>query len=203
MRPNPRVSEQYSGAFREIAQRIQASISRSSGKRKEPVVMYVAGGAAVQFYTGARVSHDVDASFSRKVLLPEDLEVSFRGVDGKARMLYFDRQYNETLGLLHDDAHADSRPLDIAGLDRSVLDVRLLSPVDIAVSKIARLEDHDKEDIRSLALEGLFSEKALRKRAAEALANYVGDDARARNSIDIACEIVRTALRPPKNRRKT
>lgn len=202
MRPNPRVSEEYVGAFREIARRIQASVIGSSRKRKDPVIMYVAGGAAVQFYTGARVSLDVDAAFSSRVLLPEDLDMSFRGPDGKARMLYFDRQYNETLGLLHDQAHADSRPLKIEGLNRSVLEVRLLSPVDIAVSKIARLEDHDKADIRSLAAEGLITEKALRQRATEALAGCVGDDARVRDSIDIACGIVRAAARTSKRRSK-
>lgn len=199
MRPHPRVPEPYVGAFREIARRIQASLSGSARKRKGPVAMYVAGGAAVQFYTGARISLDVDAAFSSRVLLPEDLEVAFRGLDGKARMLYFDRQYNETLGLLHEEAHADSRPLAIEGVDRSILDVRLLSPVDVAVSKIARLEDHDKTDIRALAAEGLITEKAMRQRATEALASYVGDDARVRNSIDIACGIVRAALRQSKN----
>lgn len=202
MRPDPRVSEEYIGAFREIAKRIQASIDSSSRKGKKPVVMYVAGGAAVQFYTGARISLDVDAAFSSRVLLPEDLDVSFRGSDGKARMLYFDRQYNETFGLLHDEAHADSRPLEIEGVNRSVLDLRLLLPIDIAVSKIARLEDHDKADIRALALEQLITGKALRQRATEALANYVGDDVRVRHSIDIACEIVRSASRPPKGRTK-
>ena len=202
MRPNPRVPEEYIGAFREIARRIQASISDSSRKRKASVVMYVAGGAAVQFYTGARISLDVDAAFSSRLLLPEDLDVAFRGSDGKARMLYFDRQYNETLGLLHDEAHADSRPLEIEGVDRSVLDVRLLSPVDVAVSKIARLQDYDQADIRALASEGLITEKALRLRATEALADYVGDVARARNSIEIACGIVREARQRATRRTK-
>lgn len=202
MRPNPRVPDEYISAFREIARRIEASLSGSSRKRKALVAMYVAGGAAVQFYTGGRISLDIDAAFSSRVLLPEDLDVAFRGPDGKARMLYFDRQYNETLGFLHEDAHADSRPLEIEGVDRSVLDVRLLSPVDIAVSKIARLEDHDRDDIRSLAAEGLITEKALRERAMQALAGYVGDEARVRNSIDIACGIVRAAARASRRRSK-
>ena len=55
--------------------------------------------------TGARVSEDVDAVFSKRVLFNEEIEVSYRDPDGRARLLYLDRNYNETLGLLHEDAH--------------------------------------------------------------------------------------------------
>ena len=72
----------------------------------------------------------------------------------------------------------------------------------VAVSKIARLEDYDQADIRALASEGLITEKALRLRATEALADYVGDVARARNSIEIACGIVREARQRATRRTK-
>lgn len=55
-------------------------------KRLLPIRMYVAGGAALHFYTGERTSKDIDASFSRRILLPEDLEVSYRDADGAARL---------------------------------------------------------------------------------------------------------------------
>lgn len=51
----------------------------------------------MHFYTGERVSQDIDAAFSRRIALPEDLEVAYRDADGAARMLYLDRQYNDTL----------------------------------------------------------------------------------------------------------
>ena len=90
--------------------------------------MYVAGGAALHLYTGQRLSDDIDASFSHRIALPDDLEVAYADADGAAKLLYFDRQYNDTLGLLHEDAYEDSQPLDLRIVDRNVLDVRLLSP---------------------------------------------------------------------------
>ena len=55
-------------------------------KRLLPIRMYVAGGAALHFYTGERTSKDIDASFSRRILLPEDLEVSCRDADADAEV---------------------------------------------------------------------------------------------------------------------
>lgn len=152
--------------------------------------MYVAGGAAMHFYTGERVSQDIDAVFSRRIALPEDLEVSYRDADGAARLLYFDRQYNDSFGLMHEDAHDDSVALELEGIDARILEVRLLSPLDLAVSKIGRLADHDRDDIVSLARHKLITTRALRKRAEQAMGGYVGDLVRLRNSIDIACRLV-------------
>lgn len=165
--------------------------------------MYVAGGAALHLYTGARISEDVDAVFSHRVVLPDDLEVAYRDVDGQARLLYFDRQYNDTFGLLHEAAHDDSVPLSLEGIDPRVLDVRLLSPVDLAVSKVTRLSDQDREYIAALAGAGLVKGAALRQRAEEALGGYVGEVGRVRNSIDIACRIAEDAARTaPRGRRR-
>ncbi len=163
--------------------------------------MYVAGGAAVHLYLGERVSRDVDAVFSHRFALPDDLDVSYRDADGRGRILYFDRQYNDTFGLLHEDAHDDSVPLELDGIDARVLDVRLLSPVDLAVTKIARLADQDRSDLAALARAGLVSEAALRARAEEAAGGYVGDVARLRTSIDLACKLV--AENAPKRRKKS
>ncbi|HSD53046.1 MAG TPA: DUF6036 family nucleotidyltransferase [Burkholderiales bacterium] len=172
-------------------------------KRALPVAMYVAGGAALHFYTGARISEDIDAVFSHRVALPDDLEVAYLDADGQARLLYFDRQYNDTFGLVHAAAHDDSLPLLLEGLDPRVLDVRLLAPVDLAVSKIARLSDQDREDIAALARAGLVKPPALRRRAEEALGGYVGDIDRVRTSIDIACRIAEDAARTsPQGRRR-
>jgi hypothetical protein len=64
--------------------------------------------------------------------------------DGSARLLYFDRQYNDTLGLMHEDAQNDSIPLTLEGIDSRVLDVRILTPVDLAVSKLGRFSEQDR-----------------------------------------------------------
>jgi uncharacterized nucleotidyltransferase DUF6036 len=83
-----------------------------------------------------------------------------------------------------------------AGSDPGVVEVRLLSPLDLAVSKIARLSDQDREDIASLARRGMITAPALRKRAEESMAGYVGDLERLRGSIEIAARIVQDASRP-------
>lgn len=149
----------------------------------------------MHLYAGERVSEDIDAVFSRRVALPEDLEVAYLDADGSARLLYFDRQYNDTLGLMHENAHKDSVPLVLDGMDRRVIDVRLLAPMDLAVSKIGRLSDTDRDDIALLVRRGLVDPGKLRKRAEEAAAGYVGDTQRLRNSIDIACRIAEDVAR--------
>ena len=199
MRVDPRARGPYHDAFREIVGRIARSLA-GVPPRSLPVRMYVAGGAALHFYTGARISEDIDAVFSHRLALPDDLELSYRDGDGRARLLYFDRQYNDTFGLLHESAHDDSVALTLAGLDPRVLDVRLLAPLDLAVSKVARLSDQDREDIASLARAGLIEADALRRRAEEALGGYVGDVGRIRTSIDIACRIAAGAARRPRRR---
>lgn len=161
MPPEFRARPAYAAAFRELAARIAGALKDLPAAAR-PVRMFVAGGAAVHFYTGERVSVDVDAVFSRRVALPEGLDVSWRDEDGAARLLYFDRQYNDTLGLLHGDAHADSTPLRLEGWNPKVLDVRLLSPLDLAVSKLDRWSAQDQQDVAALARAGLIDADAKR-----------------------------------------
>jgi hypothetical protein len=195
MMPKIKAQIEYLNAFAEIVSRIQQALK---GSRPDvfPIRMYVAGGAALHLLTGARVSADVDAVFSKRVLFNEEIEVSYRDPDGRARLLYLDRSYNGTLGLLHQDARDDSRPIDIPGIDKKLIDVRLLSPIDLAVSKLSRFADQDREDILLLAREGLIDSASLRKRAEDALGGYVGDLNSVRNSIDIACRLIESTQPP-------
>lgn len=189
MRPDRNARPEYVTAFREIVNRIERPLA-ALPKRTLPIRMYVAGGAALHLYTGERVSRDIDATFSHRIALPENLEVAYRDADGAARLLYFDRQYNDTFGLLHEDARDDSVPLILEGTDPSVLEVRLLSALDLAVSKIGRFSGQDRDDIALLARRRLMSSAALRQRAEEALQAYVGETTRVRGSIELAVRIV-------------
>jgi hypothetical protein len=191
VRPEPYTRREYVAAFQELAARIAMSL-RDVPPRALPIRMYVAGGAALHFHTGERVSVDVDAVFSRRIALPDGLEVAYRDEDGSARLLYFDRQYNDTLGLMHEDAQDDSIPLELEGIDSRVLDVRVLTPVDLAVSKLGRFSGQDRADIAALARHGLLSATNLEKRALEALEIYVGDTQRLRGNIASAVRIVMT-----------
>ncbi len=194
MRPEKHTRQAYVEAFAEIVRRIAATLV-SLPPALRPIRMYVAGGAALHFYTGARVSRDVDAVFSHRITLPDDLQISYAGTDGKPTTLYFDTQYNDTLGLLHEDAREDSRPLRLPEVDARVLDVRLLSPVDLAVSKLSRWSSQDQDDVASLARHGLVGAEALRRRAKEALAGYIGDNSRIETTIELAVRLVEGAAR--------
>jgi hypothetical protein len=181
---------EYLSAFTTIMKRLEAAV----GTRNEPVVVCVCGGAALHLYTGARVSKDIDATILAKFLPPANLNVAYRGTDGHARLLYFDTQFNGAFSLLHESAFKDSLPVTLAGVDAKRLDVRLLSPIDLAVSKLSRFDRHDEDDIRALAQARLIDAELLRQRAEEALPAYEGDVSRVRDSLDAAVSMIEKAV---------
>jgi len=163
--------------------------------------MFVAGGAALHLYTGARVTTDIDAAFSHRIVLPAKLDASYEDADGAARWLHLDPNYNDTLALMHEDARADALPLSLAGIDPKVLDIRLLTPTDLAVSKVARFSDIDRSDIESLARRGLITARAFRRRADEAIGGYVGELTRLRGSIEQAAHLIEDLAQREESRR--
>ncbi len=152
--------------LRELLERLEDRL-----ELKSPLQVYLAGGMAVHLYTGKRVTGDVDAEFVDRVLLPSDLAVVVTLEDGTDQVVYLDTNYNPTFALMHEDYQADSRPVYL-GLGS--IRVNVLSPVDLAVSKIARLADNDREDIRELVMLGLTDAGAIEARATAALGGYVG-----------------------------
>lgn len=192
MRPDRRANPAYIEAFARVVAKV-ASRLKDVDPKLLPIRLYVAGGAALYLRTGSRISVDIDGVFSRRVVIDDDLEASYRDPDGRARVLYLDRNYNDTLGLLHEDAHIASERVDLPGNDGKVLEVRVLTPLDLAVSKLARFSDQDRADIELLAREKLVDAKTLRKRAEEALGGYVGDVTSVRSSIELACALVEAA----------
>ena len=183
-----RAEPAYLKAFATIMARIDVALGAT--RRGGPIAVIVAGGSAVYLYTGARFSKDIDAEIKARFLPPDNLEASYRGKDGHTEVIYFDRQYNSGYALMHEDADDAAYPIEVEGVDPKRLDVRLLSPIDLAVSKLSRFEEHDREDIRALARLGLIDADALRRRAEDALPGYVGDVRRVKTSIDIACRLV-------------
>ncbi len=137
----------------------------------QPLTAYLAGGMAVHLYTAQRVTTDVDAEFGGRLAIPNDIIVETRLEDGRRAAVYLDTNYNPTFALLHEDYQDDAIPVDL-GL--SHIQLKVLSPVDLAVSKIARLSQNDREDIFELVRLGLTTPEAIESRAAEALRGYVG-----------------------------
>jgi hypothetical protein len=185
--PNPEFpNPEFINAIRRLVAKIEAALP----KLDQPVKMVVAGGAAVHYYTAYRVTADVDAVFSKRLLLPDDLEVVWKGEDGKPRLLYLDKQYNDTFALMHEDYVNDAIPCAELNAGKRKIHVYFLNPVDLAVSKLSRYEAVDQEDIRALAARGLVSAVAVRARAEEALGAYVGERSRIKTSIKLACKMI-------------
>jgi hypothetical protein len=155
-----------------------------------PVNVYLAGGMAVHLYTAARVTTDVDAEFGARLFLPPDLMVDVVLEDGTRQVLYLDTNYNSTFALMHEDYLRDAIPVDLA-----VENFRLfvLSPVDLAVSKIARFADNDRDDICALVRLGLTTANAIEARASDALVGYVGGRAMLELNLRDALVLARAA----------
>lgn len=139
-----------------------------------PIQVFLAGGMAVHLYTAQRVTTDVDAEFGARLLIPNDLAIEIQLEDGTPQVLYFDTNYNPSFALMHEDYLDDAVPVDF-GLPN--LRLHLLSPVDLAVSKLARFAANDREDILALVRAGLTDAAAIETRAIGALAGYVGHPA--------------------------
>ncbi|WNH52195.1 DUF6036 family nucleotidyltransferase [Stenotrophomonas oahuensis] len=155
-----------------------------------PVNVYLAGGMAVHLYTANRVTTDVDAEFGGRIYLPNDLMVEVSLEDGTQQVVYLDTNYNSTFALMHEDYLDDSIPVDL-GVEQ--FRVRVLSPVDLAVSKIARFAENDREDIVALVRRGLTNANEIEARANEALGGFIGGEAMLKLNLRDAVQLAREA----------
>jgi len=172
-------------ALRELLARLEQRLALD-----RPLTVYLAGGMAVHLYTAARVTTDVDAEFGARILIPNDLMVEVTLEDGTPQVVYFDTNYNPTFALMHEDYQDDAIELDL-GLEYIRLFV--LSPVDLVVSKIARLAENDRDDIRGLVRLGLTTADEIEQRATAALGGYIGGEAMLRLNLRDAIAIAREA----------
>lgn len=169
--------------LRELFKQLQERLSLHS-----PLHVYLAGGMAVHLYTAHRVTTDVDAEFGSRVFIPSDLIVEVTLEDGTRETVYFDTNYNSSFALMHEDYIDDAIPLD---LGVAQIKLHVLSPLDLAVSKIARFADNDKEDIAELVRHGLTSADDIEQRATSALGGYVGGLAMLRLNLRDAVALAR------------
>lgn len=171
--------------LREILKKLAQRLSLT-----QPLKVYLAGGMAVHLYTANRVTTDVDAEFGSRVLLPSDLLVEVTLEDGSPQVIYLDTNYNPTFALMHEDYQDDAIAVDL-GVDP--IELYVLAPVDLAVSKIARFADNDRADIQALVRHGLTSAEEIEARATSALAGYVGELAMVRLNLRDALVLARAA----------
>lgn len=182
----------YMGAVLALFERIGTTLPASL---PEPVWAILVGGAAVHVYTHFRVSHDVEAIFSRRIILPQDLLVRYTDEAGMNRQVAYDYNYFADIALMHPDYAQDAIPL--RRLATGPLALAVLGPVDLAVSKLARFQDQDRRDIAALARQGLVAADALRLRVEEALDYYVGDARWIRHNLVDALALIQSAPRTP------
>ncbi|MGU5866746.1 DUF6036 family nucleotidyltransferase [Aeromonas caviae] len=156
-----------------------------------PIEMYIAGGVAVNYYIGSRYTMDVDAVYSHRILL--DFE-SLVQTSEDGTLLYFDSNYNDTFSLMHENYQEDAILWEGINNKNRLIIAKVLAPVDLAISKISRNGDQDREDILSLAREGLFTAGELEARALEALEYFVGNIERDRHTIELICNQIRDEI---------
>jgi hypothetical protein len=169
--------------LRELFKQLEERLSLRS-----PINVYLAGGMAVHLYTACRVTTDVDAEFGSRVFIPSDLIVDVTLEDGTRQSVYFDTNYNSSFALMHEDYLDDAIALD---LGMAHIRLHVLSPLDLAVSKIARFADNDKEDIAELVRLKLTTADAIEQRATSALGGYVGGLAMLRLNLQDAVALAR------------
>jgi hypothetical protein len=57
----------------------------------------------------------------------------------------------------------------------SLIDVHLVSPLDLALSKLVRFAEHDRDNIVALAKAKLITAEELRQHADETLQGHIGN----------------------------
>jgi len=164
-----------------------ASISTGFNPKRGKVVAHLAGGTAVNFYTDARMSDDMDIEWSHRVLLSMDQQ-SFmtEDADGDPVKVSVDAGFSDSIGLFHPDWKDDATVV----ADLPQLTIKVISPVDLIVSKIGRFIERDRDDIRLIASHMPIDPEEVRVRAEEALDYYIGNEEYIRTSIKLAIEIL-------------
>ena len=138
-----------------------AELSRRLGPLAEPVQARLAGGFAVHYYTQHRLSLDVDIKWSHRIAIPPDMrifEISGSGSETGPHAVVMDGNFGDVLGSFPPDW--EKRARELHRFDNIVLSV--IDAVDLAVSKVARFSDRDREDIRALAQLDLVGSGSLR-----------------------------------------
>ncbi len=182
-------------ALHELLDRIAGQV-----RADQEIDAFLAGGVATYMHLqkaggvtaeAARYSEDADIHFGRPLILGDVPVVAYRDRDGNERMLALDGSYTIDIGLRHPECFDDAEFLFAS--DNGRVRLYLLSPLDLAVTKTGRFQDHDRTDIELLARESLLEAETFRQRATEALNYLATDPAMVRINIDEAAELIAAA----------
>jgi hypothetical protein len=160
----------------------------ASGDIPKPVKCFVAGGIGVRCYAPVRPTDDLDVFFEGgKVIIPPNTTISVK-TRAESRTLHFDHQYTPSFGLLHENF--DKRAVPLVANQRGRLRLFVLHPVDLALSKVVRFEEHDRRDIAALARLGAFDGSAFMRLGEECVKTMIGNQAFARLNLKEAGDMV-------------
>lgn len=126
-----------------------------SGKSELIINCYIAGGSAVNFYTGNRGTGDLDFELDKRIELPK-LELDFQKDNVTLlQKLFIDVNYNPTLELLNGDYKDDAIYLDVFNenyQDGHVVTIKpfVFSPEErsLIISKLSRWAKNDRDDAK-------------------------------------------------------
>lgn len=132
-----------------------------------PVILncYIAGGIAVNFYTGQRATADLDLEFDKRIVLPK-LSVEFEN-----QKIYLDTNYTSSLGLIYADYKNDAIEITQYQPTDSTIKIKpyLFSPEDLVISKLSRWGENDQKDVQSLIDLKLVDKDLLNEKIEDAL----------------------------------
>lgn len=160
------------------------------------VKAFIFGGCAFHIHTNARGSNDIDAEIQAiQQLQKEDIllflennDVEYIDDNNLETNLEFDSGFNTSLASIDPDYNERVIPL----IADCIVEVYLVSGLDLAISKLARLSDRDIEDINVLYLKGKFSLEEFKKSANNAKEYYVTPeqlDSNIRHMLSLLTEI--------------
>lgn len=167
--PNLRLEAPLFKAALSLITRREADLEHVPNQR---IIATLTGGAAVALYVSSRVSCDVEAITHPRIQFPDET-VTYIDEEEEERLAYWDNNYNETLGPLHPDAERDA--LHVMYSPRGAFEIKVLRPVDLIITKLARFQDNDRRDIFNLSFDNLVDPVELEDRTIEALRDYIGN----------------------------
>ena len=138
-----------------------------------PVDAYIAGGQATIFWCeGYRSSLDLDVVFSHKVLVKQGLSASIAGTDFlSSEKVVFDYNFRDAFALVHADYPERAHRIGQYGQ----LNIKIISPVDLAIMKTSRLSEDDRLDICALIDNNLLDKNEYITLANDAILDFVGN----------------------------
>jgi hypothetical protein len=125
------------------------------------------------------------------ILIPPNMSIVVR-YGAASYALTFDHQYTPNFGLLHPEY--DRRAIALSRQPGFLLAV--LHPIDLALSKVVRFEENDREDIKALAGTGSFDADALQKLGTACLDYMIGNRRFAELNLTEAVSMVDHAQQP-------